>query len=222
MAMGRHNIQRMYVLQYELPSALQRPLRAVPEDEVASVNTHDMPPFAAFWQGLDLHDRLALGLMDEAGLRHEQHNLQAQKEALVTLLQREGWLRQEDSDDHQAVLTACLSHLAVSSSRVVLVNLEDLWLETRPQNVPGTGAERANWCRKTREPFAVWSTRSQVVNILEKVGRLRQHGQTGRNGVTRKLVHSSSFPDQVVQTPPEKRDLNDTEDTEKMHSKSNA
>jgi 4-alpha-glucanotransferase len=216
-AMGRHNIQRMYVLQYELPSALQRPLRAVPAEEVASVNTHDMPPFAAFWHGLDLHDRLALGLMDEAGLRHEQHQLQAQKEVLVTLLQREGWLRQEDSDDLQMILTACLSYLAASPARVVLVNLEDLWLETRPQNVPGTGVERANWCRKTREPFAVWSTMSLVVNILERVGRLR--GKSGRkHSARRKTARSSSSTDvvQPLQTSPGKRDLDSAKDAEEM------
>ena len=49
--MARHNIHRMYVLQYQ----------AQPKDEalspifpgaVASLNTHDMPTFAAFWQGL--------------------------------------------------------------------------------------------------------------------------------------------------------------------------
>ncbi len=143
-AMGRHHVHRMYVLQYELPSILQRPLRTVPEEEVASINTHDMAPFAAFWQGLDLHNRHILGLLDEAGLRREQRNLQAQKDALLKLLKREGWLGQGESDDLQAILTACLSYLAASPARVVLVNLEDLWLETRPQNVPGTGVERAN------------------------------------------------------------------------------
>jgi hypothetical protein len=29
-------------------------------------------------------------------------------------------------------------------------NVEDLWLERRPQNVPGTSRERPNWRRKTR------------------------------------------------------------------------
>jgi 4-alpha-glucanotransferase len=31
---------------------------------------------------------------------------------------------------------------------MVLVNLGDLLLERRPQNVPGTGAGRRNWRRK--------------------------------------------------------------------------
>jgi 4-alpha-glucanotransferase len=32
----------------------------------------------------------------------------------------------------------------------VLINLEDLWLEKRPQNVPGTSTERPNWRRKAK------------------------------------------------------------------------
>ena len=34
-----------------------------------------------------------------------------------------------------------MAYLGASPTRVVIVNLEDLWLETRPQNVPGTWEE---------------------------------------------------------------------------------
>jgi 4-alpha-glucanotransferase len=192
-AMGRHRVHRMYVLQYELPNTLHRPLRAVPAGEVASINTHDMAPFAAFWRGLDLDDRYKLGLLDEASLRREQRNLLAKKKTLVTLLRREGWLDAGEGDDLQAILTACLSYLAASPARAVLVNLEDLWLETRPQNVPGTGEERANWCRKTRESFTVWSTLSRVMTALERVRDLRTRGRSGRIDATREAV-KSAFP----------------------------
>ena len=48
------------------------------------------------------------------------------------------------------VLRALLAWLRASPSELVLVNVEDLWLERRPQNVPGTSNERPNWRRKTR------------------------------------------------------------------------
>lgn len=190
-AMARHRLHRLYVLQYELPTALQRPLRAVPTGEVASLNTHDMPPFAAFWEGSDIRDRFELGLMDEAGLRREQQNLQALKTSLIELLRHQGWL-QEDDPDLQAILTACLSALAASPARGVLVNLEDLWLETRPQNVPGTGVERLNWCRKTRDPFEVWSQSPQVVKTLATINLLRTQKKGRRGGKTRKTADSAS------------------------------
>jgi 4-alpha-glucanotransferase len=171
--MARHRIHRMYVVQYELPSVLHRPLRAVPSDVVASLNTHDMPPFAAFWEGLDIHERFELGLMDEAGLQLERQNLSAMQEALVAVLRRGGWLR-EGAADLRDVLQACLSHLAASPARVVLVNLEDLWLETLPQNIPGTGEERPNWRRKTRERFEAWCQMPQVVTALQAINLLRE------------------------------------------------
>jgi 4-alpha-glucanotransferase len=174
--MARHKIHRLYVVQYELPGTVHRPLRAVPAAAVASLNTHDMPPFAAFWQGLDLHDRFELGLMDEVGLQLEQQHLLTIKEALVALLQRRGWL-EEHTADMQNVLQACLSYLAASSAQVALVNLEDLWLETLPQNLPGTGDEHPNWRRKTCDCFEVWSQLPQVINALKTVNRLRKRGR---------------------------------------------
>ena len=50
----------------------------------------------------------------------------------------------------QNILAALLKFLARSEAEVVLVNLEDLWLETRPQNTPGTSTERVNWRRKMK------------------------------------------------------------------------
>ena len=48
----------------------------------------------------------------------------------------------------RTILAGCLAYLARSAAQTVLVNLEDLLLERRPQNVPGTQSERPNWRRK--------------------------------------------------------------------------
>jgi len=48
------------------------------------------------------------------------------------------------------VLRAWLLHLAAGDAEFLLVNLEDLWLEPAPQNVPGIWEERPNWKRKAR------------------------------------------------------------------------
>jgi 4-alpha-glucanotransferase len=57
---------------------------------------------------------------------------------------------------------------------MVLVNLEDLWQETEPQNVPGTHTERPNWLRKARFSFEEFSTRADVVEPLKRVDELRR------------------------------------------------
>ena len=57
---------------------------------------------------------------------------------------------------------------------MVLVNLEDLWHETEPQNVPGTSTERPNWQKKARFSFEEFSTRADVVEPLKRVDELRK------------------------------------------------
>ncbi|HJT15806.1 MAG TPA: 4-alpha-glucanotransferase, partial [Thermoanaerobaculia bacterium] len=59
-AMNRHGIRRMYVVQYELPK-LDGPQR----ESIASINTHDMPTFAGFWQGKDIDERVERDLLDK-------------------------------------------------------------------------------------------------------------------------------------------------------------
>ena len=43
-AMARHQIQRMYILPFETTGDAGRPLRPVPPNALAALNTHDMPP----------------------------------------------------------------------------------------------------------------------------------------------------------------------------------
>jgi 4-alpha-glucanotransferase len=60
---------------------------------------------------------------------------------------------------------------------MVLVNLEDLWHEGEPQNVPGTHSERPNWQRKARFSFEEFSARAEVVEPLQRVDELRRRGE---------------------------------------------
>jgi 4-alpha-glucanotransferase len=173
--MTRHGLHRMYVVHYELASD-QRRLPPVPTRVVASLNTHDMPPFAAFWQGLDIEERRRLGLLDSADAIAEGNRLQSMKETLITFLRSRSWLH-EPKGDVRTVLTACLSYLAASQAQLVLINLEDLWLETQPQNVPTTGEAYPNWRRKARYTLEQFSQLPQVVDILITVNRLRKQRQ---------------------------------------------
>ena len=72
------------------------------------------------------------------------------------------------------MLQAWLAQLAASPARIVLINVEDLWLETAPQNVPGTWRERPNWRRKVRHPLDTWDERPGLRATLESVDHLRR------------------------------------------------
>lgn len=172
-AMDRRAIHRMHVLQLE--ASPRRPPRRPSPLSQASLNTHDMPTFAAFWEGLDLSLRSELGLLKPREARAEARRRRAVRDALIHLLKREGRLEGGRTGPETGdALRACLAHLAASPARMVLVNLEDLWLETRPQNVPGTGPERPNWRRKARCSFEEFTRMEEVVETLKEMDKWRR------------------------------------------------
>ena len=72
-----------------------------------------------------------------------------------------------------AVLRGWLAFLAGQPAEFLLINLEDLWLEPAPQNVPGTWRERPNWQRKAR--YSIEDMRSQAAlhDLLKTIGDIR-------------------------------------------------
>jgi len=172
-AMKKHDLHRMYVLHYELATNPRKGLFPASRNSVASLNTHDMPPFAAFWQGLDIEERRKLGLLDKEGAREERRTRQNITGALGSFLRRKGWLKGAGEDTYSA-LKACLSFLAGSQAHIVLVNLEDLWLETKPQNVPSTKEEYPNWRRKAQYSLEECCHMPQVLDTLQTIDKLRK------------------------------------------------
>ncbi len=64
-SMSRHGYAGMYVAQFELDPDPARAIHSTPATSLASLNTHDMRPFAGIWEGLDIADQIELGLLDE-------------------------------------------------------------------------------------------------------------------------------------------------------------
>ena len=171
-SMARHGVRGMYVVQYEAHPDPDRALPPAPEATVASVNTHDMPPFAAFWRGLDLDDRRDLGLLDDVTFAEESAARDLLRRSIASFLVAEGFLG-DGRDDERSILLATWDWLAASPSRVLLLNVEDFWLETEPQNTPNTVAERPNWRRKLRQGFDTFRQDPDVLAALKRVDALR-------------------------------------------------
>ncbi len=170
-SMRRHRLREMFVVQYESRPDAKAALRKPPALSVASLNTHDMPPFAAFLKGLDLDDRRQLGLIPKNRMPQEQKERRWLKEALVKFLVQHAGLKNSQRVADWAVLEACLRWLAKSPCELVLVSLEDLWLETLPQNVPGTSIERANWRRKARLTLEEMFRKPELRRIFSQLRR---------------------------------------------------
>ena len=175
-AMARHNVHGLYVAQYEVPEEADGGLRDVPSDCVASLNTHDMPPFSAFWQGLEIERWAAIGLISEAESKIRIEGRHAAKRNLARFLLQRGYL-QGDPGDIGLVFKACLSFLADSPAQILLLNMEDLWLETEQQNVPGVVEGHPNWQRKARFDFDAFSRMPDVVDLLGRAKRPPKDGE---------------------------------------------
>ncbi|HTQ81618.1 MAG TPA: 4-alpha-glucanotransferase, partial [Thermoanaerobaculia bacterium] len=173
--MERHGILGMYVVQYELQPGSEGNLRQPPAASVASLNTHDMPTFRAFWDGRDVETLQDLGFFSAEEAAHEKGRRQALRQGLTALLPPPASSAPRDeAATCQAVLHDRLAWLARSQARMVLINLEDLWQEPEPQNVPGTHLERPNWQRKAKLTFEEFSVRPDVVEPLRGVNGLRE------------------------------------------------
>jgi 4-alpha-glucanotransferase len=170
-----HGIAGMWVAPYELEPGRRSGLRPPPADDVAMLNTHDMPPLAAWWIGADIDQRAELQLIGADGAEAErEHRFNA-------IHQLRDWLHsignglangpgaRQDSIPLRALLRA----VAASKSRFVLINLEDLWLERCPQNVPGVRDARPNWQRKARYRFEEFRRLPEVTNLLKDVNAIR-------------------------------------------------
>jgi len=166
-AMRRHGLAGLHVAQFALPGHLGQPLGDAAGTQVACVNTHDTPTFAGWWRGHDIDDKLALGLItDEQAARERLERIVARPavsaaageaagiagpaaaEAAAAVAAAGG---ASESETARAALLGVVRHMAAGAAPVVLVTLEDAWLEPEPQNVPGTSHERPNW----RRPFSL-------------------------------------------------------------------
>jgi len=172
-AMARHGFSRMYILYYELSDDASKAFGQIPRNSIASLNTHDMPPFAAFWEDRDIKEKKELGLLDVESARQERGARRIIKDSLLSGLRKKTLLKKAGTGT-RTVLQACLDYLGKSSARIILLNLEDLWLETRSQNIPGTGDKYPSWQRKARYSLEEFCRRTDVRDILDRIGRLRK------------------------------------------------
>jgi 4-alpha-glucanotransferase len=172
-AMAEHKIFGLYVGQFGVGADPQNAISPIPRSAVVSLNTHDTATFAGFWAGGDIRDRVELGLLTEEQAAAERGYRNAQKDALIRYLRSQGRLPDGEADP-LAVLKAWLCHLSASGVELLLVNLEDSWLEALPQNVPGTWEERPNWRRKARHGLAAMRSLPSLLDILAAVDHTRQ------------------------------------------------
>jgi 4-alpha-glucanotransferase len=175
-SLARHNIYSMYVLQYALSGEGPPRVAHARRRAVAGLNTHDTPPFAAWLKGADIDDALRLGFLSREAADPARAARSAQKQTLSRLLH--GRRLAPRAPSRRDLLLGSLRYLASSRSEMMLVNLEDLWLETRSQNIPGTTADRhPNWRRKAARTLEDIEADAGIARTLREVNSARTAGR---------------------------------------------
>jgi len=170
--LARHNIYGMYITQYQVSGGDSPRLAPVPARSVAALNTHDMPPFAGWLQGADIDEAARLGFLGPEAARSARATRRSQRDALSRVLQDRGLAPTFPSP--AGLAQGALRHLAGSRARMVLVNLEDLWLETRHQNIPGaSGDAYPNWRRKAARSLEEIETNPRIAGLLRDLSASR-------------------------------------------------
>jgi 4-alpha-glucanotransferase len=149
-SMTERGILRSFVAQLEWDGPSRRRPAPIPTDAVASLNTHDMLPFATYWQRQ----------------RHRTDSGPASSWGPTT-------------QHREEALRNALGRLGRSSAAIVLVSLDDLCGETVPQNVPGAVRRRANFRRRTRLSFEQFRDDPTVREMLRGLDRARRDPTRG-------------------------------------------
>jgi len=146
-----------------------------PRLAAACVATHDLPPLAGWWEGNDLTERAALGLLLDGAAAADVRA--AEKNTLMESVARQGFPgARPDLEAPLGETTAAHIHgyVAASNSVLALVQADDLAMETVAVNLPGTDSERPNWRRKLRVTVEKLFALSSARVILDEVRRNRQ------------------------------------------------
>jgi 4-alpha-glucanotransferase len=172
-ALPRHRIWGMYLAQFQASSGPEvTPPTAV---DMALIGTHDTPTFAGWLAGNDIRERVQYGLLSaDAVPEVRKERVQAAEWLAESLGQR--------VEDPVFFLAALLEWLGRSDSPVVVPWLEDLWLEDRGVNLPGTPSSvRPNWQLPMRRLLDDIFGDPQILELTRRLDQARR-GSGGSEG----------------------------------------
>ena len=151
---------------------------------LVTADTHDLPPMAGFWTGVDLEHRRELALFPteqdyERRLLQRSHD----RTRLLLALDREGLLPDDTGADPVSVPELTPEHraaiqvyLARSPSRELMIQTADLLGETEQTNLPGSGDAHPNWRRRQPLELEFWLEQPGVARLLAAVRAERGGG----------------------------------------------
>jgi len=142
-------IDGMRVLWFEQDEQGFRPPRRWTRQASGMTSTHDLPPVAGWWQGIDIRHRRELG-GSEADEHREQEQRATERQKLWAAMRESGAATGEQPAvwDAVPVVDAAVAQVGLLACELAMIPIEDvLGLEEAP-NIPGTTTEHPNWRRR--------------------------------------------------------------------------
>ena len=119
-----------------------------PESSLAVASTHDLPTLSGYRNADDLSLREELGLFDADVVREWTAERGEDLKRLYATLT--AWTEPDSIGSDRELVESAHLFLAEAGSRIAIFQLEDLLLERRQVNLPGTSSERKNWSLRMR------------------------------------------------------------------------
>ena len=148
--MDAANILSYRVMWFERDGGGFSPAEAYPRKSVACVTTHDLPTIAGWWQGEDIREKEALGLIPAEAADAARIERAASKLAFLRAIGLEEEAGLDVMPPLPAIVAAAHDFIRRTPSLIAIAQLDDLVGEFTGVNLPGTDRERPNWRRKLR------------------------------------------------------------------------
>lgn len=146
---------RLFYFEREMQGNFKEP-ESYPSYALAAVSTHDLPTLAGFWTAQDIALRNRLGMFPTEDQFHAAlETRKNDKQQIIRRLIASGFLTEElahaaeiDNELPPQIHDAIIGFLFSTPAKLILLSQEDLFRDTRQQNLPGTVAEHPNWSTK--------------------------------------------------------------------------
>ena len=140
---------------FEKDGSAFRPPATWPALAAACVSTHDLPTSRGWWEGADIAEQQALGLLEAPAADKARQDRLADKGALLDFMRDEGVaVGTTDPTSAEAPTVAMHALMASTPCLLALAQADDLTGEQRAVNLPGTDRERPNWRRRLEIPVS--------------------------------------------------------------------
>jgi 4-alpha-glucanotransferase len=131
--------------------------------DLVALTSHDTPAFAAWWNGNDIEDLVELGVFDQQRA-HDEREWRTRN--IVGLQERFG------TDGSVETRDALMAWMAGTDAAVALFSLDDLLMEERRQNIPGTDRERPNWRIRYMRTLDEIADDAEIVSLLKHLSSI--------------------------------------------------